>query len=103
MAYMTSDGQGPYPNKAGEFCGNYHPERSSWRTLEEQVRELKWLCQMRFGWPHSCPAGTVEEMEANGYVGLYLKKDQLLKPGDIEVDTPEELREPSVCERLGEE
>jgi hypothetical protein len=53
MAYMASDGQGPYPNKAGEFCGNYYP------------------------------AGTIEEMEARGFVGLYLKKTALLNQGQL--------------------
>lgn len=39
-------------------------------------------------------AGTAEEMEARGFVGLYLKETQSLLPGQIEVETPEDLKEP---------
>ena len=28
MAYIKKNGEGPYPNKAGEYCGNYDPENT---------------------------------------------------------------------------
>ncbi len=59
MAYMFGN-KGPFPNKAGEFYGNYHPGNL---VLPENTR---------FGRPRPCAAAyvTVE----NGWVGLYLKK-----------------------------
>lgn len=85
MAYMSQGAcpGGPYPNKAGEYCGNYLPESKGC---------LK--AKMRFGRPRPCEAGTTEEMEANGYVGLYLKEDRQLLEWELECPTPPELLEP---------
>lgn len=108
MAYMTKDGRGPYPNKAGEYCGNhlvnskpYGPHRPFLRDSKTQITmEAAYLSTMIFGIPHSCEAGTSEEMIKRGYVGLYLKKNCPLRnstvPGCIEVPTPLELMEPFV-------
>ncbi len=82
MAYMT----GPYPNKAGEFCGNHHP------TYDTARPEMRW------GRPRPCKAGTTEEMEAQGFVGLYLKEDQPILPWQdnaTAIPTPPELMEPA--------
>ncbi len=49
---------------------------------------------MRFGKVHPCEDANVEEMEQQGYVGLYLKADSPLIKGEIEIPTPEELEEP---------
>jgi hypothetical protein len=56
----------------------------------------EWLAQMRFGRPRPCAAGTTEEMEDKGFVGLYLKNDSgKLFDWEKEVlPTPDELKEP---------
>jgi len=101
MAYMTADGQGPCPNKAGEYCGNHNPQYEPICCFHEtpgQARqnERAWLSDKRFGKPHSCEAGTSEEMAAKGYVGLYLIEDckWKLRDGAYEIPTPPELMEP---------
>lgn len=89
MAYMNGD-KGPYPNKAGDYCGN-HLKGSKALSLKA------WLLRMRFGRPRPCKAGTTEEMEAKGFVGLYLKQDRTLRPDEgTEIPTPPELQEPPV-------
>lgn len=88
MAYMTKDGKGPHPNKAGEYYGN-HRKGSQYCTDEAT------LAIVRFGRPRPCKAGTTEEMEKRGLVGLYLKEDQKLGPDDVEIPTPPELMEPA--------
>lgn len=88
MAYMTADGKGPYPNKAGEFCGNYH---TSYGNDDRFLRGTH-----RLGKPHACEAGTAEEMKAAGWMGTYLVKDlNWIVPGAIEIPTPPELMEPN--------
>ena len=106
MAYMTQDGRGPYPNKKDEYCGNHHLGHdmivlSDYRETPEQAqkREEEFHAYFRFGRPRPCVAGTSKEMQAQGFVGLYLKKDDPLEPGRIEVETPEELREPDAFVR----
>jgi hypothetical protein len=96
MAYMTKDGGGPYPNKAGEFCGNHLPnsKMNFYPRDPEGIHNKEYWAKMRFGRPHSCKAGTTEEMEARGYVGLYLKEDTPLFDWEVEVPTPPELMEP---------
>lgn len=86
MAYMLRD-KGPYPNKAGEFCGN---------CLHEQLRLGKVdRDDCYIGRPQPCGRSTVEKLEAQGFVGLYLKKDIIwLSKGVTEVLTPENLKEP---------
>lgn len=88
MAYMNKEGNGPYPCDAGEYCGNHQKGSVAYSAL--------WLAKMRFGRPHACQAGTSAEMAAKGFVGLYLKEDSTSgrMPGDVHVDTPDELREP---------
>lgn len=81
MAYMT----GPYPNKAGEYCGNHQPGLDAVRP------------EMRLGRPRSCKAGTTEELEVRGWFGLYLKEDQpheAWRDNVVEIPTPPELQEP---------
>lgn len=101
MAYMSKGvvPGGPYPNKAGEYCGNHCVGSEPLCTLHETpqeaaVHQRECLAKMRFGRPHSCKAGTSAEMEAQGYVGLYLKEDQKLMSWEEECPTPPELREP---------
>lgn len=60
MAYMTRDGKGPYPNKAGEYCGNHHPTHLRYAGGAQEA----YLNRMRFGRPRSCEAGTKEQMTA---------------------------------------
>lgn len=100
---------GTYPCHAGEYCGNHHPE--SYRThgpmysfaasldpiLRQREREQanEHLALMRFGLPHACGAGDTAKMQADGYVGLYLRADSQFKREQIEyVPTPPELMEP---------
>ena len=101
MAYMTKDGKGPYPNKAGEYCGNHLVGSKPWVSYDEMPQQAaenqeRYLARMRFGKPRGCNAGTSEEMEARGHVGLYLKEDSTSGRlnGDVEVPTPPELMEP---------
>ena len=98
MAYMTRDNKGPYPSKAGEYCGNHHPDSHPSRQLghsPEQAahHQREWLATMRFGRPRGCEAGTSEEMAAQGWVGLYLKADRKLFDWETEVPTPDCLKE----------
>ncbi len=91
MAHM-SDGQGPYPDKAGEFCGNHYPNMPAARVFgESQVdaerAQREWMNRMRFGKPAKCDAGTSEEMAAGGWVGLYLKENRELHDGETPVET----------------
>ena len=102
MAYMKKDGGAPYPNKAGEYCGNHCPTDQPCIKFHESPEEAKrnqerYLATMRFGRPRPCWAGTTEDMEAMGYVGLYLKHDFPvdLADGDVEIETPDELKEPA--------
>lgn len=100
MAYMTKDGKGPYPHKAGDYCGNHHPGSPMLRMwnvdpVVQQREHDAWLAKMRFGRPRPCKAGTTKEREAAGDVGLYLKADSpLYCDGDTEIPTPPELMEP---------
>lgn len=101
MAYKTKDGKGPYPNMAGEYCGNYFPGAPpAWchdETREQAAeKERQYLARMRFGLPRGCMAGTTEQMKAEGWVGLYLKEDSDSgsMDGDVDVPTPPELMEP---------
>ncbi len=96
MAYMI-DGKGPYPNKAGEFCGNHHPGLDTYPSVslqetpaEAQRRHQERLARMRFGKPSSCGMGTSEEMAAKGYVGLYLKEDSdFIRTSQVQIETDE--------------
>jgi hypothetical protein len=87
MAYIIKDrGQekwrGPYPNKAGEFCGN--DERKNLRVTADGTIEAVagaeyggWHSakSRRIGRPSNCKMGTSEEMAAQGFVGIYLTAD----------------------------
>lgn len=92
MACMIN-GKGPYPNKMGEFCGNFHPK--SEKTLENKKQPDPRLhahqkrSMMRFGKPSNCKAGTSAEMAAKGYVGLYLKEDRKLFDWETPIETDE--------------
>lgn len=93
MAHMI-DGKGPYPDKAGEFCGNHLPGSPPCLAFNETPREAErhqreWLSRMRFGKPSRCKAGSSEEMAADGCVGLYLKEDRPLRGMEIAMDTKE--------------
>ncbi len=90
MAYKTEDG-GPYPNLAGEFCGNHDPTTipQSYETEQDRKDEQARLNRMRFGKPSHCKAGTSEELAARGVVGLYLKEDRELLYFETPVDTNE--------------
>ena len=100
MAYMTKESKGPYPNKAGEYCGNHIPGSYCMRSFDQtqqqaNIEQQKWLARMRFGKPRSCKAGRSKYMAEQGYVGLYLKEDRPLYSGDTQLLlTPKELMEP---------
>jgi len=86
----TIDGKGPYPDKAGEFCGNHLPGSPAIRRFHESPadrHQREYLARMRFGKPSSCAAGTSEEMAAQGWVGLYLKEDSKLLSWETPVET----------------
>lgn len=96
----AANGRGPFPDKAGEFCGNYTPGSPACCHLNEppaeaERRQEERLALMRFGRPSKCAAGSSEEMAAQGYVGLYLKEDAKLSAGSIPMDT-DELQEDRV-------
>lgn len=98
MAYMNNClcvPQGPYPSSVGDFCGN--TLKSSLTIAKDGVTILERASLSRFGFetttglrigrPSNCPAGTSEEMLANGYVGLYLTEEKTLGPHEVAVDT----------------
>lgn len=87
MAYIIryvcdTEWSGPYPDKAGEFCGN---DPNPARVLGENVR---------IGRPANCASGTSEEMAARGFVGLYLVADSTGYKGkdarDVDTDILQE-------------
>lgn len=97
MAYMIGN-KGPYPNKAGEFCGNHRTQEPLHLLPHETIEtQADHLTKMRFGRPRPCKAGTTKEMETSGHVGLYLKEDEAwtLGPEEREIPTPLELMEPN--------
>jgi hypothetical protein len=86
------DGEGPCPDKAGEFCGNYMPGNLPWFSFRQSPKEAarhqrEYLDRMRFGKPSTCEAGTSSEMAARGWVGLYLKEDHKLFEWETPVET----------------
>lgn len=99
MAYMIGD-RGPYPNKAGEYCGNHSRGSPPLREWNEDfavtVRNHNvWLQTMRFGRPRPTTAYTIEQLEGMGMVGLYLKQDQSpMTDNATEIPTPPEMSEP---------
>lgn len=91
MAY-TVHGKGPYPNKAGEFCGNHQPgsdlPSGPYDTPEStEAREAERLAGKRFGKPSNCEHGSSAEMAKEGWVGLYLKEDRALLYFEVPVET----------------
>ena len=100
MAYMIKD-KGPYPNKAGEYCGNhyldsrFHPPCISNETLAQaKKREDEWLSKMRFGRPQPTAEYTTKQFEEMGLAGLYLKENRPLLSHETPCATPPELLEP---------
>ena len=96
MAHRTDDNEGPFPDKAGEFYGNHHPDWPLYLSINDTTEEMRaaslkhhkeWLAGMRFGKPSNCAAGTSKEMEAQGYVGLYLKEDRKLYSFETPLET----------------
>lgn len=101
MAYMDKGvvPGGPYLHKAGKYCGNHHKGSSALAGFHENqeqadAHQREYLAKMRFGRPRPCAAGTTVEMEAQGYVGLYLKEDRKLMYWEEECPTPPALTEP---------
>lgn len=92
MAYAaksTGSWCGPYPNKAGEFCGNVS---LSHVTLDADGSTITNICKVattnkRIGQPAACQAGSSEEMVKKGCVGLYLIKDRPLMSFERGIDT----------------
>lgn len=62
MAYMV-DGRGPFPNKAGEWCGN--------RYTSDPIP-----LGMRIGRPRPDKTRTTAKLESQGYCGVYWLRDQ---------------------------
>lgn len=107
MAWIhRKTGEGPFPWDAGEYCGNYLPGKpamAGWNETQEEAerRQARYLSTMRFGRPRDCKAGTTEEMESEGWVGLYLKESrELMLPWEKRVSTPPELMEPTEKKEL---
>lgn len=99
MAYMKKDGSGPYPNKAGEFCGNHNPDQKTlfhYNEMRFLGKRVKLSEMYRFGRPRSCEAFTLIEGMDRGWVGMYLKEGykHFRTEGEIEIPTPPELMEP---------
>ncbi len=92
MAHMVG-GKGPYPDKAGEFCGNFYPDGLLPPDRGAASRQREYLVRMRFGRPRPCKATYVTA--DNGWVGLYLKTDRPLFDWEVPCETPPELWEPS--------
>lgn len=97
MAYSYR-GKGPYPNKAGEFCGNHRLDEQFLCAVNEgyadaEKRNRLYLAGMHFGKPSKCKAGSSEEMAAMGFVGLYAKCGRMLYDWETAID----------CEELSEE
>ncbi len=108
MAYITKDGEGPYPHHAGDYCGNYDSGYSAVSAFYEDQgqadsRQKEALLGMRFGRPRREPDSSTKTLEDMGVVGLYLKHDRTDRaPGDVLVPTPERMREPSPRRSVGE-
>lgn len=90
----TSEGKGPYHDRAGEFCGNWRLNSPAMRCGGESQRDAerhlrKYLARVRFGKPSPCALASSEEMAAMGWVGLYLKEDRNLFDWETAVDTDE--------------
>ncbi len=99
MAYMV-EGRGPYPNKVGEYCGNHSPGSLSITGLGESresadKRQKVYLARMRFGRPRLTSEFTAKQLEAKGWVGLYLNESRRLSSEETECLTPLELLEPA--------
>ena len=104
MAYIKKNGEGPYPNKAGEYCGNYDPENTylDYRDISDLERHKEWLSRMRFGCPRPSDTHTIQQMRDMGLVGLYLKEDDIhIYSKEYTVPTPPELMEPTKA-KLGD-
>lgn len=98
MAHMSDTG-GPYPDKAGEYCGNHKPGSPVPRMFDESPADAakhqrEWLAKMCFGRPRPSDTYTTKQLEAMEMVGLYLKEDQSLFSWESPCPTPLELLEP---------
>lgn len=101
---------GPYPLHEGEYCGNWHPKFECDRPVKmgdvvdmnkmnshlmgrdrfiSSYKELR-----RLGVPQSCKAGTSQEMQDQGYFGLYLTEDREPFSWEVSCSTPKSLMEP---------
>lgn len=91
MAYMLC-GEGPYPNKAGEWAANKHESAAG-----------NFYNKYRIGppAPEVALGHTREWLESRGMRGLYLREDALMPAGATEVPTPPELLEPVASEGEG--
>lgn len=95
MAYMVGN-EGPYPNLASEFCGNV--SESCYMIHRRGIHGV--FEDKRPGRPRPTGTKTTEQLEAEGRIGLYLKR--ALPHNDVkfhrrtirEVQTPPELMEP---------
>ena len=85
MAYMLC-GEGPYPNKVGEWAGNKHVSVAG-----------NFYNKYRIGppAPEVALGHTREWLASRGMRGLYLRDDSLMPAGAIEVTMPPELTEPA--------
>ena len=101
MAYMIDD-KGPYPNKAGEYCGNHCIGSEPVLVLGESPQDTNrhqraYLAKMRFGRPRATYAYTTRQLQGMGIVGLYLREDSPKRDGAVQISTPSELMEPELC------
>ncbi len=89
----------PLPSKKGDFCGNVLREAVFFASDGVTVIGHKWsfsylrladkTVKFRIGKPEASPCGSSSDMEAQGYIGLYLEEDQPPILDEQEVDTDE--------------
>lgn len=106
MAYMSKGAcpGGPYPNLAGEYCGNHCKGSRALAMFNETQQQADTaqrarLAKMRFGRPRPTSTYTTAELESMGMVGLYLKEDCKLFSWEEPCAAPLELMEPALDER----
>ena len=69
--------RGPFPDKAGEFCGNHVlKDEDKVHTFTDMPCTINHAnSKVYVGKPSSCVGLTSNEMSKKGFVGLYLKAD----------------------------
>ncbi len=82
------------PTLAGEFYGNWNSKMKPVVQFEHEETSPNWT-KVRSGRPRPAGGRTVEQMEADGWEGLYLRNDVSPPTGAQPVAAPEWMTEPS--------